>query len=223
MPPRATSSTSCTSPTREAVAGDGVAIDVELDVVAAHGALGEGARACRAPPLTTASTSEATRSSSARSGPAILMPTGVLMPVASMSMRVLMGMVQALFSPGNWIAAFIASVSSSGVRRRWAMTLPSASLMSTAGHSSSGLSMMVVSIMSMGAGSVAVSARPILPKTWCTSGKVWMILSVCWRICARLRGRDAGEGGRHVEQVAFVERRHELRADGSGKGRTCRL
>jgi hypothetical protein len=33
------------------------------------------------------------------------------------------------------------------------------------GHSSSGLSMMVVSIMSNGAGSVAVSARPTLPKT----------------------------------------------------------
>src|SRR6516225_1564931 len=29
-----------------------------------------------------------------------------------------------------------------------------------------------------GAGSVALSARPILPKTWCTSGKVLMILSV---------------------------------------------
>jgi hypothetical protein len=39
------------------------------------------------------------------------------------------------------------------------------SLMSTTGHSSSGFSMIVVSIMSIGAGSVAVSARPILPKT----------------------------------------------------------
>ncbi len=29
----------------------------------------------------------------------------------------------------------------------------------------------------------------------------------------RLGRRDAGEGGRHVEQVAFVERRHELGAD----------
>ena len=115
--------------------------------------------------LTTASISEAMRSSSARSGPATLMPTGVLMPVASMSMRVLIGIVQALFRPGNWMAAFIASISSSGVRRRWAMTLPSASLMSTAGHSFSALSMIVVSIMSIGAGSVAVSARPILPKT----------------------------------------------------------
>ena len=35
------------------------------------------------------------------------MPTGVLMPVDSMSMRVLIGMVQALVTPGNWIARFI--------------------------------------------------------------------------------------------------------------------
>ena len=35
------------------------------------------------------------------------MPTGVLMPVASMSMRVLMGMVQALFRPGICTAAFM--------------------------------------------------------------------------------------------------------------------
>jgi hypothetical protein len=56
------------------------------------------------------------RSSSAKSGPAILMPTGVLMPVASMSMRVLMGMVQALLRPGICTSAFIASANSSGVR-----------------------------------------------------------------------------------------------------------
>ena len=30
---------------------------------------------------------------------------------------------------------------------------------------------------------------------------------------ARLGGRDAGKGRRHVEQIAFVERRHEFRAD----------
>jgi hypothetical protein len=33
--------------------------------------------------------------------PAILIPTGVLMPVESMSMRVLMGIVQAFARPGN--------------------------------------------------------------------------------------------------------------------------
>ncbi len=42
-----------------------------------------------------------------------LMPTGVLMPVESMSMRVLIGMVQALVNPGNWMALFSSSVNSS--------------------------------------------------------------------------------------------------------------
>ena len=46
--------------------------------------------------------------------------------------------------------------------------------------------MIVDSIMSNGAGSVAVSARPIFPKTWCTSGKLLMILSVCWMISRAL-------------------------------------
>ena len=41
---------------------------------------------------------------------------------------------------------------------------------------------MVVSTMSRPAGSVAVSARPIFPNTCSTSGKVEMILSVCWSI-----------------------------------------
>ena len=41
---------------------------------------------------------------------------------------------------------------------------------------------MVVSNMESGAGSVAVSARPALPKTYSTSGKVRMMRSVCWRI-----------------------------------------
>ena len=36
------------------------------------------------------------------------MPTGVLMPVESMSMRVLMGIVQALLRPGICTASFIA-------------------------------------------------------------------------------------------------------------------
>ena len=106
---------------RKAVAGDVVAVDVELDVVAAHDALGVGAGGAGDLPhdrLDLRGDALQLR----EVGPATLMPTGVLMPVASMSMRVLMGMVQALMSPGNWIAAFIASDNSSGVRRRWAMT-----------------------------------------------------------------------------------------------------
>ena len=57
---------------------------------------------------TTASTSVPMCSSVAKSGPAILMPTGVLMPVESMSMRVRMGIVQALLRPGICTASFIA-------------------------------------------------------------------------------------------------------------------
>ena len=50
---------------------------------------------------TTCTISVASRSSSCRSGPKTLTPTGVRMPVDSMSMRALIGMVQALLTPGN--------------------------------------------------------------------------------------------------------------------------
>jgi hypothetical protein len=46
-------------------------------------------------------------------------------------------------------------------------------------QSTTGFNVMVVSTIESGAGSVAVSARPILPKTWCTSGTVRIIRSVC--------------------------------------------
>jgi len=52
-------------------------------------------------------------------------------------------------------------------------------------HSLSGLRMTVVSIMVKGAGSVEVLARPALPKTRSTSGKVRRILScTCKAFCA---------------------------------------
>ena len=53
-------------------------------------------------------------------------------------------------------------------------------------HSERGLSWMKVSIMVSGAGSVAVSARPILPNTVATSGTVRMSLSVCCSSCRAL-------------------------------------
>ena len=46
-------------------------------------------------------------------------------------------------------------------------------------HSSRGLNWIVVSIISIGAGSVAVSARPTLPNTLATSGTVLISRSVC--------------------------------------------
>ncbi|MNQ99097.1 hypothetical protein D3C85_1148190 [compost metagenome] len=107
-----------------------------------------------------------------RSGPAILMPTGVLMPVANMSMRVLMGGTQALVRPGKRIRESSSSLSFSGVMpgRHW----------------SRGLSWMLVSIITRSAGSVAESARPALPNTFCTSGRVRMSLSVCCKISRAL-------------------------------------
>ena len=102
---------------------------------------------------------------SSRSGPATLIPTGVLIPVASMSMRFLIGITQALVSPGICTRLLSSCLSFSTV-------MPGR-------HSSRGFSWMVVSTMVRGAGSVAVSARPILPNTRLTSGTVLISLSVC--------------------------------------------
>ncbi len=93
------------------------------------------------------------------------MPTGVLIPVASMSILALMGMVQALVTPGSWTIALSSRVMSS-------MVLP-------LGQVDSGVRVTIVSIIDSGAGSVAVSARPTLPRTCSTCGWVAMILSVC--------------------------------------------
>ena len=70
------------------------------------------------------------------------MPTGVRIPVASMSIRALIGMVQALVTPGSRTAESMAATSRSYV-------MPGR-------HSASGLSVIVVSNMSSPAGSVAV-------------------------------------------------------------------
>ena len=85
------------------------------------------------------------------------MPTGVRMPVASMSMRPLIGIVHALVTPGILTAESIAAT-----RRSYVMP---------GRHWSFGLSVIVVSNMSRPAGSVAVFARPAFPQTCSTSGK----------------------------------------------------
>ena len=96
----------------------------------------------------------------------IFTPTGVRMPVESMSMRALIGMVQALDTPGNCSA-----LSNSAVRL---------SIVTPGRHSLFGLSDISVSNISDGAGSVAVAARPALPRTETTSGKPRMMRSwVC--------------------------------------------
>ena len=85
------------------------------------------------------------------------------MPVSSMSSRFSIGMVHVLERPGNWSFASISWMSFSYV-------IP-------ARHWLRGLSMIVVSYMSSGALSVALSDLPTEPKTVSTSGKVRMIRS----------------------------------------------
>ncbi|MNH08147.1 hypothetical protein D3C79_675550 [compost metagenome] len=89
-----------------------------------------------------------------------------------MSMRVLMGGTQALVRPGNWMRESSSSFSFSGVMpgRHWSRSL----------------SWMLVSIITRSAGSVALSARPALPNTFCTSGTVRISLSVCCSISLAL-------------------------------------
>jgi hypothetical protein len=79
------------------------------------------------------------------------------MPVDSMSMRALIGIVQALETPGNCNALSISAVR--------------LSIVTPARHSLLGLRLISVSYISDGAGSVAVEARPALPNTEATSGK----------------------------------------------------
>src|SRR5665213_1055645 len=75
------------------------------------------------------------------------MPTGVFIPVNSMSRRFSIGMVHVFESPGKCSFSSISEMSFSCV-------IP-------AGHCSRGLSMTVVSYISSGALSVALSDRPI--------------------------------------------------------------
>src|SRR3546814_9936641 len=80
------------------------------------------------------------------------------MPVASISMRLRIGGIQILARPGTFTTRSNSSISFSGV-------IPGR-------HDPRGLKRMVVSNISRGAGSVALSARPALPNTLSTSGTV---------------------------------------------------
>ena len=62
-------------------------------------------------------------------------------------------------------------------------------------HSARGFSLMVVSNISIGAGSVALSARPALPNTRSTSGTVLISLSVC---CSSARAASVDRPGNVV-------------------------
>ena len=71
-----------------------------------------------------------------------------------------------------------------------------------------GFSMTVVSIISTGAGSVAVSARPSLPKTRSTSGKRLQLPVHLLEDPARLPRRQPRQRRRHVEDRALLHLRH---------------
>ena len=118
------------------------------------------------------------RCNSSISEPDILIPTGVRTPVDSMSMRVLIGCTQALVIPGTLTVFCSSAMMPSNV-------IPSRQV-------SRGLSIMVVSSMVSGAGSVAVIARPTLPNTRFTSGMVLISLSVCCKISAALPALTLG-------------------------------
>src|SRR5437879_13904718 len=104
------------------------------------------------------------------------------MRVESMSMRALIGIVQAFETPGNWSDLSISAISLS-------MVMPGR-------HSLSGFRLITVSNISVGAGSVAVEARPALPQTDATSGNDLMILScVCTSSAALVTDRPGSVVG----------------------------
>ncbi len=105
-------------------------------------------------------------------------------------MRALIGMVQALLTPGSCKAAFISAISASSV-------LP-------AGHSLGGLRLTTVSLISTGAGSVAVIARPALPNTDATSGNDLMMRScVCSSSAALVTDRPGSVTGMNSSVPSF--------------------
>ena len=106
------------------------------------------------------------------------MPTGVLTPVDNISIRVLIGCTQALVIPG--------------IRTVFCSSAIMLSKVTPSRHSAVGLSIIVVSSMVSGAGSVAVIARPTLPNTRLTSGTVFISRSVCCNISAALPALTLG-------------------------------
>ena len=140
--------------------------------------------------FTTTSIAFASLSISARLLPNTLMPMGVRMPVASMSMRALIGMVQAFDTPGICTA--------------WSISAISLSTVMPARHSVSGLRLITVSNISSGAGSVAVAARPALPNTDSTSGKLFRILScVCSSSADLVIDNDGSVAGMNSSEPSF--------------------
>ena len=123
----------------------------------------------------TSATARARSSRTFRSLPKTFTPTSERIPVVSMLMRLMMGCVQMLATPGK-----VAAASSSPM---------SASRVMPGRHCSRGLRATTVSVMLRGAGSVDVSARAILATTMATSGTFW-IASFCSRVMASAWGSE---------------------------------
>ena len=154
-----------------------------------------------------APTSVATRSISARSSPSTLTPSSLRIPVASISVRVWIGIQKRFGRPGK--------------RTRASSSRSRSSRVSPGRHSARGRSVISVSIIESGAMSVGESERPALPKTRATSGTRRERAVHALEHRGRLRRRHARRRARHVEQRALVEGRHELAAEGE-EGRHAR-
>ena len=81
--------------------------------------------------------------------------------------------------------------------------------------------LMIVSIMSSGEGSVAVSARPALPTTGEDLGERAEHGVARLQVLRRLGHRHARHAGRHVEDAPLVQVGHELAAQ-AGRGEVAR-
>ena len=138
---------------------------------------------------------------SSRSLPNIFTPTSERMPVVSMSMRLMIGIVQMFDTPGSWTAA--AHLRAEALQRHAGTPLRLAASDARC-----------VSVMFSGAGSVDVSARADLRRRHTPLPGTHRGRAFC--VCGDARvllERDARVRDRHEHQVALVQRRHELAAD----------
>ena len=197
---------------REAVAGELVAPQVEVDEVAAGDALGK--RAARARNVAErASRSRSRRArSSARSAPKTLIPTGVRTPVVSMSIRALIGIVQAFVWPGHLqrpvhlgdqlVPGDVGPRQTRRRRRPSATRAPRTSTSAAcARHSPSGfrddgrLHHRERRGVGRGLGSARLAEDALDLREGLAGSRSWS----CSRRCGLASTRDAGEGRRHVE------------------------
>ena len=158
--------------------------------------------------LIAASISRASFSITFRSWPMTLTPTGVRMPVASMSMRALIGIVQAFETPGNCSALSISLDQLVDGHARAAIR-------------SRGFRLMMVSNISVGAGIGRGRRAAGLAEHALDLGEGLDDLVLDLQQLGRLGDREARQRRRHVDQRALVQARHELGAEPASPARRC--